>query len=851
MHVGKWNMTIRQKRLNLIQLIEQSATIENFLKRIVKKLKKILDVDVCSIYLYNSKTKKLMLRATDGLKASLENDLEIPIDKGIMGRVVRLKKPVLSERASFEKDFFEIPQSREKLFDNYLCIPITRYKKIIGVLGLQRHQSKSFSLEDVEHSKLMMEDIVDLVEEAKMLLEATHEQVQQKIVEKERKTSEEKKGPLGGMSAISKTKNNHKKANGMSGSKSTQSNLQQYHSAKNKKETKNFVYRDGLQRKDRGGTESGETNKIEIVSIAGHRIPKAFLYHRAIWLEEGGGLDKAMVHLLSDQIEKQSKSWTLNDFERALLLSKKQIKQMEKNISKRLDDQAGDIFAGHLLILKDEAYIGRIREKVKEGVSVGTAIYQATKYYEKIFSKSQMSSIKEKILDLRDIAKRMLFNLGQVSGEKDIKFSNRLAICRELLPSSLLSLSQRGVRGVILSSSQHASSHLSILAKSLLLPIFVVKKESIHSIEDEDRILIDLKERFLDINPSNQHLKQYRAKKETSKAKESSLWGVDGKEKKISKYVYTEDGKKIEVLANINLPSELKRLSITDMDIGLYRSEFLFLIRNHFPSEEDQYQFYRKMFSYVGKRKVGIRMLDLGGDKQFSGDLEKISNVSSNPIGLRSVRYLMKNPEIFATQLRAIFRASFDRAEIRLILPFISSVGELLGIKKFVKQTYEEMVKTENLQIEKKIQIGIMVEVPSVALMIRDFAEHVDFFSIGTNDLTQYLMAADRNMVEMEKYFTLYHPALLRLVHQVITVSNELKKEITLCGSMAEEKSFIPFLVGCGLRRFSVQLDALHLTHQCIGKTSFKKSKKLVAKVLEVTDEEEARELLTGKKEAH
>lgn len=754
-------MDLTEKRLRLNLLVKESSSIEQFLQRVVEKMARLFNAQVCSIYLYKKQKQKLTLAANYGLNPRFINRLHIPLKTGLVGKVMDELQPIIDNNGSQRKEFLPIKNLGEEDYNAYLVVPLVHYQEKIGVFSMQRTEKKSFTKSDLTKVETILKSIVHLLEEAHALIE--------------------------------------------------------FREIKEKKST--------------------TTHKSHTFDISGRIICKSsapYIEGPATWIDQEKNIEQSLMFFLEKEktTKKPSRKNNLKRFELALKKTLKQIYKMQRGLYDQLDELARDIFVGHLLILKDEAYVGKIRKKIAAGLMPMTAVYQVTKFHERIFSQSDLPSIREKILDLQDVSQRLSLNLKNIRIRSSKKLANSIALSQELVPSQLLYLAHQKVSAVILSKKSNPESHVSLIAKSLSMPLLSLPAQKITEISEKDFLFLDFEEEQLVKNPStawrNSRIKTISKKKRTQP--------VIFKGEKIP--TATLDGSQVEILANINLPQDLDSSIKRGMSVGLYRSEFLFLMRNHFPSEEDQYFFYRMFFDRLKKNEVTIRLLDIGADKISTSGTSLAGVKQSNPLGVRAIRFLFKNEEIFSTQLNAIFRAAYDHPRLKILLPFVSSIEELIRAKEFIANVHRELYK-QNIPVALSYKIGVMVEIPSLALMIEDFAKEVDFFSIGTNDMTQLLLAADRNDEEVASIFSLYHPAVLRLVKSIIENANRLHKEVMMCGTMAENLDFSSFLLGCGLRRFSIQPENYLKLHKHIGKIEISSAEKIANDVVRFSTKKE------------
>lgn len=514
--------------------------------------------------------------------------------------------------------------------------------------------------------------------------------------------------------------------------------------------------------------------------------------------------DHSLAKLLQEQyIERYS----LEDFRRALEATQSQLETLQKQVEERLSDVASLIFTAHLLMLKDPSLIGSMIERIEQGINPPTAILDVAHHYAETFLRSHNAYVREKAQDIEDLAIRLVENL--VRNGKEIPTCREcIVIARDLYPSDMLKLASEHVRGIVLASGG-VTSHLSILARSLQIPMIILDQPEILRVTPKTRVLLDAEMGHVYLNPAREVLERF-AKREESRTR----W--EEQKKWLRPQTLTRDGTPITLLANINLLTDLKIAHEARCEgVGLYRTEFPFLIRSDFPSEEEQFYVYRKLVEGMKGKPVTFRTLDIGGDKILS---YYQNAYEPNPfLGMRSIRFSLRNPGVFKQQLRAMLRAGADTdTPLRIMFPMISSLDEYLEAHRLVRECEAEL-KSERIGFQANPQIGVMIEVPSVIPIIDELAAAADFFSIGTNDLIQYLLAVDRTNEKVAEYYLPHHPSVLRSMHRIVVAARARQKEVSICGDMAHEERYLPFLLGIGVRILS--LDAVYLpkVQRCIA----------------------------------
>ncbi|MGD2268792.1 MAG: phosphoenolpyruvate--protein phosphotransferase [Desulfobacterales bacterium] len=504
-------------------------------------------------------------------------------------------------------------------------------------------------------------------------------------------------------------------------------------------------------------------------------------------------IDRVYDMLLDPNVEYDFK-YTLKDFHRAIRATVDQITELQARFVHQMPESASLIFTAHLMILKDVRFVNQMENLIREGTAPMAAVKLVAERYVKLFSESPFVHIREKANDVKDLAGRILENFEP--GEHDISLwgENRIVIARELYPSDVLKLASEGVKGIILLHGG-ITSHVSILAQSLQIPMIVADRQELLDLPFNTHLIMDAGVGEIYINPSESIIHEYAPQKplplDTTVAAKS-----------MSSKTHTKDGVRIQLLANVNILRDLSLArELKAEGVGLYRSEFPFLIRSSVPSEEEQYIVYKQLFDGMRGKNVTIRTLDLGGKKMPA---YAATPQEDNPdLGLRAIRFTLYHREMFRQQLRAILRAGSETETVSIMFPMISSLDEYQEAQREVYDCIDALQR-EDLAHHPKPRIGAMIELPCVLEIIDELANAVDFLSIGTNDFIQYMLAVDRGNEKVAHYYRPYHPAVLRGLAKTARAAKKQKKELSVCGEMAHETDYIPFLLGIGIRSLSV-----------------------------------------------
>ncbi len=524
--------------------------------------------------------------------------------------------------------------------------------------------------------------------------------------------------------------------------------------------------------------------------------------------------------------------FSLEDFYRAVTSTEKQLEDFQKQIEERLSDVASLIFTAQILMLKDKSFIDAMVELINQGMNPPLAIVSVVKSYVDMFAKISNPFLREKNQDVRDIGTRLLKNLTGV-GEKMGGYEGRIVIAEELFPSDALKLSSQKVAGMILLSGG-VSSHLSILARSLGVPLIISDTPELLDLPDDTDILLDAEQGNIYINPANNIVKTFMEK-------ESARRAMFQLKDSVTPVTHTKDGVQIKLLANINLLGDVPLAREFKAEgIGLYRTEFPFIVRSDFPLEEEQYIIYKKLVESMLGCEITFRTLDIGGDKVLS---YYYHGKEENPfLGIRSIRFSLKHKDVFSQQLRAILRAGYQ-ADLRIMFPMISSLDEFLEAKEMVTESIASLHK-EKVPCHPRPAIGMMVELPCVLEIIDDLAREADFFSIGTNDFIQYMLAVDRTNEKVAEFYLSHHPSILRAFKRIVHAANFFKKEVSICGDMAHDERYIGYFLGIGITRFSLDPRYLPKIQKAISQVEVHKARKEVEVLLGKAKIKEVAELL-------
>jgi phosphotransferase system enzyme I (PtsP) len=461
------------------------------------------------------------------------------------------------------------------------------------------------------------------------------------------------------------------------------------------------------------------------------------------------------------------------------------------------------------MILKDKRFIGDIRRLIENGTRPREAVRSVARKYITIFSESSHTYIREKVNDIEDLASRLLENMSQRSRPGSGRVTGHIVIARELYPSDVLKLASEDAAGIILVRGG-ATSHVAIISRSMGIPVVITQNRDLLKIPEGTPTVMDATDGHIHLSPGAALIREFE---QTRKAREIEASSGDG----MRPETRTRDGHRIRLMANINLLSELPAARRSGVEgVGLYRTEFPFLVRPEFPSEEEQVLIYRRLFEEIPQGPITIRTLDAGGEKMLAySDTE----IEANPeLGLRSIRFSLRYRQVFEQQLRAVLRAAGGSDRLRIMFPMISSVDEFIEVRG-VTNHCRSVLESEGFEVSRSVEVGAMIELPSTLAILDDLAAEADFFSIGTNDFIQFMLAADRSNELVANYYEPAHPSVLRGLAQVAACAGDRGVDVSVCGEMAHEPEFIPFLLGIGIRTFSADPQFLPAVQETIAAT--------------------------------
>ena len=484
----------------------------------------------------------------------------------------------------------------------------------------------------------------------------------------------------------------------------------------------------------------------------------------------------------------------------ALEQCRAQLTAIKEKALAEMGEEKAAVFDSHIMLLDDPEFTGAMEMEIESNNSNALkAVDSVAQTFLMIFESMEDEYMRERAADIKDVANRIKLNLAGKAMGLNIEATNTIVVAYDLTPSDTAQLDRSKVVA-FLTDIGGRTSHSAIMARTLEIPAVVGLNDITSSVKDGDFIIVDGVEGNVILNPDEATVKEYEAKRDAYEKEKEEL------KKLIDVKVKTKSGKRIEVCGNIGKPEDVHKVIENGADgIGLFRTEFLYMDRDDMPSEEEQYEAYKYVLEKMEGKPVVIRTLDIGGDKKLT---YLPMPEEMNPfLGYRAIRLCLDRKDIFRVQIRALLRAS-EYGNLKIMFPMISSLSEFKEAKSFVEECKAELLN-EGHKVSDSIEIGIMVEIPAAAVMADELAKHVDFFSIGTNDLIQYTLAADRMSEKVSYLYNPMHPAVLRLIKMTIEGAHSAGKWCGMCGEMAGDETAIPTLVEYGLDEFSMSASSI------------------------------------------
>ena len=537
-------------------------------------------------------------------------------------------------------------------------------------------------------------------------------------------------------------------------------------------------------------------------------------------------IEKKTIENIDEEIQK---------LESAVKVSKEELTKVKEKALAELGEHEAEIFEAHLLVLEDPELIGSAISKIRdEKVNADYALNEIKEMFVAMFESMDNEYMRERAADIKDVTNRVL---RHILGIKVVDLAGLdeevVLIAHDLTPSDTATMNKNMVLG-FLTDIGGRTSHTAIMARTLEIAAVVGLNDITKKVKDGDYIVFNGDTGEVIVNPDEETKAKYASLKEEFEEYRKSLALLKGQAS------ITTDGRHVELAGNIGSPNDVEGLIKNDAEgVGLYRTEFLYMDKeDSFPTEEEQYEAYKAVLEGMNNKPIVIRTLDIGGDKELPYfEMEP----EMNPfLGYRAIRLCLDRKDIFKTQLRALYRASVH-GKLRIMFPMISSLEELLDAKEVIKEVLKEL-DAENIAYSNDVEVGMMIEIPSAAVISDVLAKHVDFFSIGTNDLIQYTCAVDRMNQKISHLYNQFNPAVLRLIKMVIDNAHKEGKWVGMCGESAGDQRMIPILLGFGLDEFSMSPISILPARKLITSLSYADMQKFADEVLAMGTAKEIKE---------
>ncbi|QYM79838.1 phosphoenolpyruvate--protein phosphotransferase [Horticoccus luteus] len=544
---------------------------------------------------------------------------------------------------------------------------------------------------------------------------------------------------------------------------------------------------------------------------------------------------QAFLYLQSDvevpnyQVDAAKRLEEVGRFERGLLTTRQQIAKIQAEVAKNLGPEEALIFDAHLLVLEDQALIAEtIREFESTHLNIETCFNKVSQRYVQAFSEIDDEYLRERAGDIRDVAQRVLQNLlGQAENSLSRLVDQRIVVANDISPSDSASIDRSAALAIVTDSGSR-TSHAVIVARSMKVPAVVGVRDLTTRLKANDWVLVDGYDGLVILNPSESTLFRYGKIQAAKKSLESRLLEANREP------AITLDGEKVAIMANIEKVDEIRLVQDYSAEgVGLFRTEYLYLNSARMPSEGEQFVAYKTVAEALAPHPVVIRTLDLGGDKPMASNPALFPKESNPFMGFRAIRFCLENPGIFKDQLRAILLASAF-GNVKLMYPMISGREELARANAVLAECKAEL-RAKGQAFDEHMAVGAMIEIPSAAVTADVLAQDCDFFSVGTNDLIQYLLAIDRVNDRIAHLYEPAHPAVIRTLKQIVDEARKQKISVSVCGEMAADPVFVPLLLGLGVDCLSMTPPQIPAVKYAIRSMAMGDARRLAAEALRMT----------------
>ena len=537
-------------------------------------------------------------------------------------------------------------------------------------------------------------------------------------------------------------------------------------------------------------------------------------------------------------IPKQMVRQEVRRFKGALEATYRDLDNAESKVLKMLGKEHARLIDTHRLILRDPLITKDVPRRIQgERVNAEFALSEALEVVNQMFEQMKDEFFRERRHDLFDVGKRLLSHLMKQEKKAVTEIKQAaILVARNLLPSDTLNLKENNVLGFV-TDLGGKTSHTAILAQSMEIPAVVGLSDASQRIKTGDQVIVDGEQGLVIIHPSPEAVVKYEKVRQKSIREDEALDSLRGVP------TTTEDGHEFKMMVNLDTPDELKAVLHLKCDgVGLFRTEYLYLNRTKAPSEEEQTKVYAQVAKALDPLPVTIRTADIGGDRLSQLGLEAPKGEQNPFMGLRGIRLFLRHSELLKTQFRSILRASVN-GKVQVMLPMVSSLRELQSARRIFFQCQQELL-AEGVKLPKKVPLGIMVEIPAAAFILDSLLDEADFISVGTNDLIQYVLAVDRINEEVAHLYDPFHPAVLRILRQIVDTAHKRERKVTLCGEMTSDPKAVPLLVGLGVDNLSVTTRMFLRVKQVVRSLRMSDMRARVNEGLTLSDSDQIRKLV-------
>lgn len=758
-------------------LIAHSHDLQETLEEITQTIAERMGTEVCSLYLYDPKERRLTLWATTGLDRTAVGSVSMSIDEGLSGLVIEKMEPVAVTDAMTHPRNKYFPETGEERFHSFLGLPIVEKHSPLGVLVIQSRNRRHFSRNEIRLLKAISTQVSQNIVQARLL---------ETLKSKEQEREEAHRRMV---DAIKRLR----------------------------------VYE---QEREEESSPKGHTGRTRLSGISvspGFGIGHVHLIHPQVPLDT----------LIERSID--NPKGELARLHKAVQHSLTEIAALKEQVHTRLPEVDIAIFDAHAMMLEDPGFLGKIEILIHENDAAEIAVKKVTEEYIEALERVENRLLRERTADIRDVSQRLLRHLLGIEEKERPNNDSVILVADEISLSDLCMVDSQRLKGIVLANGG-ATSHASILAKSFEIPT-VVGVDHAERIQEDDILIVDGNSGVIYVNPGAEVLREYQQLDREYRAFNRDLEGIHDLPAE------TRDGVQITLGANVGLLIDATLAQRHGAEgIGLYRTEIPFLTYRDFPSEEEQFDLYRRVLSSMEGKPVTIRTLDLGPDKYPA--YMRLPQEQNPYLGWRSIRISLEKESIFKLQLRAILRAGVH-GPVRLLVPMISGVEEVMQVKKLLTEVKAEL-HSEGMAFDPWMPIGVMVEVPAAVWLADRLIKEVDFFSIGTNDLIQYLLAVDRDNRKVASLYEPLHPAVLQAISWTVQAAKRAGRRVSMCGEMAADPLCTMVLLGMGLDELSMEPFFVPVIKRVVRSLSYADAQRLTQEVLQLETIQEVKGRLFG-----